>query len=330
MVITPALALWIALLVGAVVVVAEVVHHRRIGRIAHLAFGPKGRASAWTALASPARVAAATAATWGLLVLLSADPRVKEEAPAREASRHLLIALDVSPSMQLVDAGPDAEKESRAIRAGRIVQGVLDRLDAATTRVSLVAFYTDALPVLTETFDKELVGNALDGLPMSTAFESGPTKLTEGVVKALETARPWMPGTGTLLVVSDGDELSSSTVPRLPASIADVLVIGVGDPQQTMSVGGHASRQDTVSLKQLAIRLGGVFHQGNTRHPPSRLLEDLSMIEPRITEGDGLRRLAIACSVGGVAVLALIGPLLSLAGRPRSWSRGWGDLEGVS
>ena len=86
MVITPALALWIALLVGAVVVVAEVVHHRRIGRIAHLAFGPNGRASAWTALASPARVAAATAATWGLLVLLSADPRVKEEAPAREAA----------------------------------------------------------------------------------------------------------------------------------------------------------------------------------------------------------------------------------------------------
>ena len=35
MVITPALALWIALLVGAVVVVAEVVHHRRIGRISH-------------------------------------------------------------------------------------------------------------------------------------------------------------------------------------------------------------------------------------------------------------------------------------------------------
>ncbi|MCP4938152.1 MAG: VWA domain-containing protein, partial [Phycisphaeraceae bacterium] len=250
--------------------------------------------------------------------------------PTREASRHLLIALDVSPSMQLVDAGPDAEKESRAIRAGRIVQGVLDRLDASTTRVSLVAFYTDALPVLTETFDKEVVRNALDGLPMSTAFESGATKITEGVTKSLETARSWMPGTATLLVVSDGDELTSTAVPALPASIADVLVVGVGDPQQTMSVGGHASRQDTVSLKQLAARLGGVYHQGNTRHPPSRLLEDLTMIEPRLSDADGLRELAIYSSVAGVAALALLGPLLSIAGRPRSWSRGWRGTEELS
>ena len=330
MVITPLVALWIAIAVAVLVLLAEILHHRRIRRIAHLAFGPDGRPAAWTSIASPLRVFAAAAATWGLLVLASADPAVREETPTREASRHLLIALDVSPSMQLVDAGPDAEKESRAIRAGRIVQGVLDRLDASTTRVSLVAFYTDALPVLTETFDKEVVRNALDGLPMSTAFESGATKITEGVTKSLETARSWMPGTATLLVVSDGDELTSTAVPALPASIADVLVVGVGDPQQTMSVGGHASRQDTVSLKQLAARLGGVYHQGNTRHPPSRLLEDLTMIEPRLSDADGLRELAIYSSVAGVAALALLGPLLSIAGRPRSWSRGWRGTEELS
>jgi Ca-activated chloride channel family protein len=330
MVITPLVALWIAIAVGALVLLAELVHRRRIRRVAHLAFGSEGRPAAWTSIASPLRVFAATAATWGLLVLASADPSVREETPTREASRHLLIALDVSPSMQLVDAGPDAEKESRAIRAGRIVQGVLDRLDASTTRVSLVAFYTDALPVLTETFDKEVVRNALDGLPMSTAFESGATKITEGVAKSLETARSWMPGTATLLVVSDGDELTSTAIPALPASIADVLVVGVGDTQQTMSVGGHASRQDTVSLKQLAARLGGIYHQGNTRHPPSRLLEELTMIEPRLSDGDGLRKLAIYSSVAGVAALALLGPLLSIAGRPRSWSRGWRGTEELS
>ena len=330
MVITPLVALWIAIAVAVLVLLAEILHQRRIRRIAPLAFGPDGRPAAWTSIASPLRVFAAAAATWGLLVLASADPAVREETPTREASRHLLIALDVSPSMQLVDAGPDAEKESRAIRAGRIVQGVLDRLDASTTRVSLVAFYTDALPVLTETFDKEVVRNALDGLPMSTAFESGATKITEGVTKSLETARSWMPGTATLLVVSDGDELTSTAVPALPASIADVLVVGVGDPQQTMSVGGHASRQDTVSLKQLAARLGGVYHQGNTRHPPSRLLEDLTMIEPRLSDADGLRELAIYSSVAGVAALALLGPLLSIAGRPRSWSRGWRGTEELS
>ena len=101
MVITPALALWIALLVGAVVVVAEVVHHRRIGRIAHLAFGPNGRASAWTALASHLAnerasdeedellvVFRALAKGWGAQVV----SQRWEELPARARSEFLRFA----------------------------------------------------------------------------------------------------------------------------------------------------------------------------------------------------------------------------------------------
>ena len=48
MVITPLVAFWIAIVVGATVVFAEILHHRRIRRVAHLAFGPQGRPSAWT------------------------------------------------------------------------------------------------------------------------------------------------------------------------------------------------------------------------------------------------------------------------------------------
>ena len=330
MVMSPMLAFLMAVVVAIVVAAAESIHHRRIRRIAFLAFGPTGRPARWTAVATPARVFGAAAATWGLLVLASLDPQIRDETPAREASKHLLIALDVSPSMQLMDAGPGEEKVSRAAWAGELVQGVLDRLDASTTRISLVAFYTDALPVLTETFDKEVVRNALDGLPMSTAFESGATKISEGVAKALEVARPWMPGTATLLVVSDGDELSASGLPRLPASIADTIVIGVGDPKRTMQVGGHASRQDTVSLKQLAARLGGTFHEGNRKHPSSELLDGLTMIEPRLGDAAGLRAIAIFLAVIGAAMLALIGPALAVAGRPKSWKRGWQFDDGAT
>jgi Ca-activated chloride channel family protein len=326
-VITPMTAFLVAVLVAILVAVAESIHHRRIRRIAFLAFGPSGRPARWTAVALPLRVVGAAAATWGLLVLASLDPQIRDETPVREASRHLLIALDVSPSMQLVDSGPEVEKVSRATWAGALVQGVLDRIDASTTRISLVAFYTDALPVLTETFDKEVVRNALDGLPMSTAFESGGTKISEGVAKALEVAKPWMPGTATLLVVSDGDELSASGPPRLPPSIADTIVIGVGDPQRTSQVGGHASRQDTVSLKQLAARLGGTFHEGNRKHPSSALLDGLTMIEPRLGDAAGLRELAIFLAITGTGVLSLIGPALAMAGRPRSWARGWRSTE---
>ena len=222
--------------------------------------------------------------------------------------------------MLLEDSGPGKEKVRRTVWAGKVVQGVLDRLDMGTTRISLVAFYTKALPVLTETFDKAVVSNALDGLQMYPAFEPGATKMQEGVNAALEVAKGWMPDSATLLVVSDGDTITAPPPSRLPASISDTIVIGVGDPYKGSSVGGHSSKQDMVSLKQLAARLGGVYHQGNEKHLPSEVLDGLTMIEPRIGEQTGLRELALIMAVGGGSVLALIAPTLALAGRP--WRHG--------
>lgn len=321
MVITPLGALGIAVAVACLVFVAELLHARRIRRVAYLAFGPSARPALWTSIASPLRIAGAGCVTWSLLMLLSLAPEVHGDPPEREASKHLLIALDVSPSMQLVDAGPGYEKQSRALWAGKLVEGVLDRLDASTTRVSLVAFYTDSRPILKETFDKEVVSNVLDGLPMYAAFEPGSTNLIEGVNAALELAKEWMPGSATLLVVSDGDAIGTVMPDRLPASIADAIVLGVGDPHRTMEVGGHASRQDTTSLKTLAARLGGSYHQGNEKHIPSSMLEELTMIEPRLGDDRGLRDLALILGTIGTSALALLGPALSLSGRPRTWDR---------
>ena len=321
MVITPLTALVAALVVAGLVTIAEWLHGRRIARIARLAFGDTGRPAAWVGLVPPIRVAATGVLTWGLLILLAVDPQVREADDERAASKHLLLALDVSPSMQLVDSGPDREKQARAIWGGKILQGILDRLDMATTRITLVAFYTDAKTVLTETPDKAVIGNALDGLPMYAAFDSGPTRLQEGVVAALEEARAWMPGSATLVVLSDGDTLSSSaSTVRLPASIADVIVIGVGDPYRSLAIAGHSSRQDTTSLKQLAARLGGHYHQGNEKHLPSSILEELTMIEPRLSDQTSLRELALLLTGLSAVVLSAITPALALLGRRRDFA----------
>ena len=321
MVISPTLALVVGLVVAALVAIAEWLHARRIRRVARLAFGSSGKPAGWVALVPPTRVAAAGVLGWSLVILLAVDPQVREVQDNRAASKHLLLALDVSPSMQLVDSGPEREKQARAIWGGKVLQGILDRLDMATTRITLVAFYTDAKTVLTETPDKAVIANALDGLPMYAAFESGPTRLQEGVVAALDAAKGWMPGSATLVVLSDGDTLSSSAAAvRLPASIADVIVIGVGDPHRSMPIAGHSSRQDTTSLKQLATRLGGIYHQGNEKHLPSSILEELTMIEPRLSDETSLRELALLLVGLSAIVLAAITPALALLGRPRDFA----------
>ncbi len=42
---------WITLTVAVVAALAEWIHRRRVRRVAHLAFGPRGRPALWTRLA---------------------------------------------------------------------------------------------------------------------------------------------------------------------------------------------------------------------------------------------------------------------------------------
>lgn len=311
----------VALGVLGLVGLAEWLHARRVARVARLAFGPSARPAFWVFAVPVARPIAAGIATWGLIFLATFDPVEVDKKPSPVASKHLLICLDASPSMQVKDAGPDREKISRAQWAGKVAQGVLDRLDMATTRITIVAFYTDALAVVQETFDKEVVRNALDGLPMYVAFQPGPTNIQEGVTKAMEYARRWPEQSATLLVISDGDAIKTAPPNYIPASIADTIVIGVGDPVKPSIVGGHSSKQDSMSLKQLAARLRGYYHDGNLRHLPSDILNKLTMIKPRVGDKYGQRDLAILFTITGCSTLALVGPFMGMLGRSRSFGK---------
>ena len=310
----------IAFAVLVIVGIAEWLHARRVARVARLAFGPSGRASRWTIVVAPSRTIAAALATWGLMFLVTYDPIEIDRKPAKIASNHLLVLLDVSPSMQLKDSGAEAQGISRAKRAGEVVQAVLDRLDMENTRISIVAFYTDALAIVQDTFDKEVIRNALDGLPMYTAFEPGPTDLKKGLVKAFEIARLWPADSATLLIVTDGD-VATGIPSVIPSSIADTIVVGLGDPVKSSDVNGHASRQDTMGLRQLATRLGGFYHDGNRKHLPSDVVNSLTMIAPRVGGNWSVRDLALLAVGIGCSTLAFIGPLLTLFGRPRSFAR---------
>ena len=87
------------------------------------------------------------------------------------------------------------------------------------TRVSIVAFYTEARPVVIDTFDPEVVANILDDLPLEHAFTPGKTNLYEGVKAAGEAGKTWPAKSATLLVVSDGDTLPAKEIPSLPAGL---------------------------------------------------------------------------------------------------------------
>ncbi len=318
-------AVLVACAAGVVAAVAEHRHAARTARIARLAFGGDGRPAAWARLAPAARIAGLMLAAFGATVLLRHDPIEGDFTPNPRASRQLLVVLDVSPSMNLADAGPietnGAPRVMRGVWAGKILQGVLDRLDMKDTRVSMIAFYTKAIPMLRDSTDKNVLANLMDGLPLYTAFRSGRTDMQAGIDAAFEMAKGWARQSTTLVVISDGDLDKPVSVGARPASIADTIVIGVGDPNRATVLSGHASRQDAWTLKSLAGKLDGVYHEGNTRHLPKAMLDKLTMIAPRVGDTIGLREAALVALGAGCALLGLIGPLLTTFGASRSYLR---------
>lgn len=318
MVAHPVIASLIAAIVVAMgVALAEWLHRKRVAKVRFLAFGAAGEPRRWTLMAAWVIVPASAAVAFGAMLVFLTEPEPMDERPTAESSRHLLICLDASPSMFVEDAGPDG-KQKRSVRAGELIQGILDRIDTETTRVTVFAVYTKSIPVIEETFDMNVVRNLLVGLPLYAAFTAGPTKLSSGVNDALEHARPWKPGSTALLIISDGDSEEKTGIRAVPASIADVIVVGVGDPVRPTLIAGHRSVQETGSLKSLAARLKGVFHQGNSRHLPDDVIERMALTRPRVSDVMGLRDTALWCLAIGGSLLALMNPALQLLGRRRT------------
>jgi len=292
------------------VAIAELLHARRVRRIARLAFGPGGRPSAWARYAPAARIAAVAALTWGFGTLLILPPKLHEaEALPDSQRRHVVVVLDVSPSMRLPDAGPNAD-QSRMKRASIVMDSFLQRIPVEMYLLSVVACYNGAKPVVVDTKDLEVVRNIFGDLPLQYAFVAGKTDLFSGLEEAMKIAQPWQPRSTLLMLVSDGDTVPASGMPKAPASIADVLVVGVGNPRTGSFIDGRMSRQDSGTLRQIAARLGGTYHDGNEKHLPSELLSSLTVI-PRKSRLEQLTRreyAILACTLGGLVMAFL--PLL--------------------
>lgn len=294
---------------------AETLHLIRIRRVAGLAFGPKQRPSAWARLAPALRIIAIGLLCWGLCTLMLLKPKTHNTVEIdTDKQRHVVLLLDVSPSMRLVDAGPQGS-QSRMERASVVLQSLFDRVPIRQYKLSVIAFYDTAIPVVIDTADIEVVKNALNDLPMHFAFKGKDTDLFAGLEKTSEIVKPWQPDSTIVIIITDGDTVPPSGMPKLPDSVTDVLVIGIGDPVSGKFIAGHQSRQDVSTLRQVATRLKGEFHNGNANHIPSTVIQRITKQTAKNRWEDLTRReYAMAAIVIGITVLALLPWLLHYFG----------------
>jgi Ca-activated chloride channel family protein len=181
--------------------------------------------------------------------------------------------------MNIVDAGPEGELRRRD-RVRDVVEAIFPRIALGRTRFSVVAFFTSARPVVVDASDVAVIRNVLDSLPLIWAFEPGKTNLIAGLEEVEKLARDWPPQSTTLLVCTDGDTTDMSKLPKLPRSIHQVKLLGVGDPIAGTFIDNHDSRQQAGILRQLAAELRGSYYDINARHLPTAALSELSFTPP--------------------------------------------------
>ena len=302
--------LWVtagALLLSAI---GELLHAVRVRRFARLLFGPTARPAAWAVAAPMLRILAHGGLAWGLATLLTIEPTVHQSDQIPEEEwRHLVLVYDVSPSMLLRDAGPNGD-QSRAERAKDLIEGLFSRVPIGRFKITVVATYNGAKPVVEDTKDIELVRHILGEVDMRYAFETGRTRLFDGIAEAARIAKPWRVRSTMLVIVSDGDTVPATGMPELPPSIGGSLVIGVGDHVAGKFIAGHQSRQDASTLRQVAVRLNGEFHNGNKRQVPSDVLAAAAADARKpLVERLTLREYALLAVVAASVLLALL-PLL--------------------
>jgi len=216
--------------------------------------------------------------------------------------------------MELKDAG-ESGGQSRRDRAATLLKSVMERAASDRVKITMACFYSDAMLLVKECGDRELIWNFADNLPLHIAFRPGKTDLVKSLNSMGEMAKDFPRKTTTLLVITDGDSLPDSGLRPMPTAVAGVVVAGVGDASRGTFIDGHLSRQDHASLSQLARRLGGHYHNGNTKQVPSEYLRRLTAPDESSDKFQlNLRTLAMVILTISSVLLCLLPLLLEYFG----------------
>ncbi|MGQ7245795.1 VWA domain-containing protein [Halomonas sp. V046] len=258
----------------------------------------------------------AGALVWVLIVLALAHPqRVSEPITQDSAARDLILAVDISGSMDEKDfPGTDSEPEQRLAGVKSVIADFLKQREGE--RLALIVFGTRAFvqAPLTEDLD------TLEALLAQTEVGmAGPhTALGDAIGLAIRQFDASDIEQRLLILLSDGADTGSRMSPINAAGIAAdrgvrIVTIAVGDPQ-----GSGENRVDVETLEAIANTTDGAFFTAADQQALDAVYDQIDDLAPRKTESLSYRqRESLAHWPLGAAVVLALGLLLAVTWRSR-------------
>ena len=224
---------------------------------------------------------------WLFLLVAAARPQwLGEPLPIAASGRDLLVAVDVSGSMDFPDMKWQDEEVSRLELVQHLLGDFLENREG--DRVGLILFGSQAYVQAPLTFDRRTVRVWLDEARIGIAGKN--TAIGDAIGLALKRLRQRPAQSRVLILVTDGanngGEIDPLTAARLAAKEGvKIYPIGIGaDPEQSGTVGflgvNPSLDLDEPALQAIAAATGGQYFRAHDAKELQAIKDTLDQLEP--------------------------------------------------
>ena len=261
---------------------------------------------------------------WLLLVVTAARPQWLGEPIAMPlAGRDLMLAVDVSGSMEQADYSLDGRAVTRLDVVKTVGSSFIERRNA--DRLGLILFGSRAYLQTPLTYDRDTVVNMLQEAVIGLAGRE--TALGDAIVIAVKRLRDQPEDNRVLILLTDGANTAGSVAPADAAQLAAqtkvrIYTIGIGGGQVGMrtpfgTLLQPGSDLDMSTLKAVAESTGGRAFQATDTAQLEAVYEELDRLEPSVRDARSYRPMReLYVWPAGAALLLSLGLALARLSPP--------------
>lgn len=234
---------------------------------------------------------------WLLLLIAAAGPEwLGKAVDLPRAGRDILLAIDISGSMQIPDMEMNGQPSDRLTVVKSVAQKFIQ--DRQGDRLGLILFGTRAYLQTPLTFDLQTVKHML--MDATVGLAGTQTAIGDAIGMAIKHFKNYPKDNKVLILLTDGVNNEGSVTPLEAAKIAAkygirIYTVGLGSNQVVVPsllgpqllTGDYELDEDT--LKEIASMTNGIYFRASDPQELANAYQHLNQIEPSMGEKEVFR-----------------------------------------